>query len=199
MPRQIRIEYEGAIYHVLSRGDRREPIFWDEADRQDFLKTLAQTCQKAGFQIHAYCLMTNHFHLVVETPQIRAPHGGPAARGGGSRGMEGAAAGLVSGRREVPERLAAASGRKPGRTPFGRVAAGERTGAGGGDYRGAIEAIGVEGSGVKAEAQERRLQNGAGVAIASRDHVDDWGDRATVAHGKPQDPQQQAPPLEEGA
>jgi len=113
--------------------------------------------------------------------------------------MEGAAAGLVSGRREVPERLAAASGRKPGRTPFGRVAAGERTGAGGGDYSGAIEAIGVEGSGVKAEAQERRLQNGAGVAIASRDHVDDWGDRATVAHGKPQDPQQQAPPLEEGA
>jgi REP element-mobilizing transposase RayT len=64
----MRIEYPGAIYHVMSRGDRREDIFHDEVDRQDFLKTLAEACQKADFQVHAYCLMRNHFHLVVETP-----------------------------------------------------------------------------------------------------------------------------------
>ena len=69
VPRQRRIEYEGAIYHVLSRGDRKEAIFLDDVDRHDFLKTLAEACQKTGFQIHAYCLMKNHFHLVVETPQ----------------------------------------------------------------------------------------------------------------------------------
>ena len=69
MPRQRRIEYEGAIYHVLSRGDRKEAIFLDDVDRHDFLKTLAGACQKTGFQTHAYCLMENHFHLVVETPQ----------------------------------------------------------------------------------------------------------------------------------
>jgi REP element-mobilizing transposase RayT len=68
VPRQLRIEYPGAIYHVMSRGDRREDIFHDEVDRQDFLKTLAEACQKADFQVHAYCLMRNHFHLVVETP-----------------------------------------------------------------------------------------------------------------------------------
>ena len=69
MPRQLRIQYPGAIYHVMSRGDRREDIFHDDVDRQDFLKTLAEACQKTGFQVHAYCLMRNHFHLVVETPQ----------------------------------------------------------------------------------------------------------------------------------
>jgi REP element-mobilizing transposase RayT len=52
----------------MSRGDRREAIFLDDVDRQDFLKTLAEACQKTGCQVHAYCLMGNHFHLVVETP-----------------------------------------------------------------------------------------------------------------------------------
>jgi REP element-mobilizing transposase RayT len=69
MPRQMRIEYAGAIYHVMSRGDRREAIFLDEGDRHDFLKTLAEACAKTGFAVHAYCLMNNHFHLVVETPE----------------------------------------------------------------------------------------------------------------------------------
>jgi REP element-mobilizing transposase RayT len=52
----------------MSRGDRREDIFLDEVDRHDFIKTLAETCQKTGWQVHAYCLMRNHYHLVVETP-----------------------------------------------------------------------------------------------------------------------------------
>jgi putative transposase len=68
MPRQIRVEYPGAIYHVMSRGNRQQDIYLDDVDRQDFLKTLAEACQKTGFQVHAYCLMRNHFHLVVETP-----------------------------------------------------------------------------------------------------------------------------------
>jgi REP element-mobilizing transposase RayT len=56
------------MYHVMSRGDRREDIFLDDVDRHDFLKTLAEACQKTGWQIHAYCLMRNHYHLVLETP-----------------------------------------------------------------------------------------------------------------------------------
>ena len=51
----MRVEYPGAIYHVMSRGDRREDIFIDDVDRRDFLKTLAEACQKTGWQAHAYC------------------------------------------------------------------------------------------------------------------------------------------------
>ena len=68
MPRQLRVEYPGAIYHVMSRANGTGNIFETDVDRQDFLKTLAEACAKTGFQIHAYCLMRNHFHLVVETP-----------------------------------------------------------------------------------------------------------------------------------
>jgi hypothetical protein len=66
MPRKLRIQYAGAMYHVMSRGDRREKIFLDDIDRQDFIKTLAGACQKTGWQVHAYCLMPNHYHLVLE-------------------------------------------------------------------------------------------------------------------------------------
>jgi REP element-mobilizing transposase RayT len=69
MPRPLRIEYEGAMYHVMSRGDRREDIFLDDQDRRSFLRALGETCAKTGWEIHAYVLMSNHFHLVVETPQ----------------------------------------------------------------------------------------------------------------------------------
>lgn len=68
MPRALRIEYPGAIYHVMNRGDRREPIFRDDSDRKSFLTTLGEACTKTDWQIHAYCLMGNHFHLVLETP-----------------------------------------------------------------------------------------------------------------------------------
>jgi putative transposase len=69
MPRQLRLQYAGAIYHVMSRGNRRAAIFKDDQDRSSFLVTLAETCVKTGWEVHTYCLMTNHFHLVVETPQ----------------------------------------------------------------------------------------------------------------------------------
>jgi putative transposase len=75
MPRKLRVEYEGAIYHVMNRGDRREPIFLDDKDRLTFLETLAQACQKCGWQVHAYCLMHNHFHLVMETPRANLSAG----------------------------------------------------------------------------------------------------------------------------
>ncbi len=67
--RKLRIQYPGAVYHVMNRGDRRESIYKDDEDYQRFLQTLAEACQKAFWQVHAYCLMRNHFHLVIETPQ----------------------------------------------------------------------------------------------------------------------------------
>jgi putative transposase len=71
----MRLQYPGAIYHVMSRGDRREDIFLDDVDRQDFLKTVAEACAKTGWQVHAYCLMRNHFHLVLETPSANLVEG----------------------------------------------------------------------------------------------------------------------------
>lgn len=68
IPRKVRVEYPGAIYHVISRGDRYEDISLDDVDRQDFLKTLAEACQKTGFQVPADCLLRRHFHVVLETP-----------------------------------------------------------------------------------------------------------------------------------
>src|SRR5262245_7361325 len=69
MARKLRLEYPGAIYHVMNRGDRRELIFKDDVDLKLFLKTLGECCAKTDWQIHAVCLMGNHFHLVVETPK----------------------------------------------------------------------------------------------------------------------------------
>lgn len=68
MARKLRVQYPGAIYHVMNRGDRREPIFNDDHDRLRFLETLGEACAKTGWRVHAHCLMPNHFHLVVETP-----------------------------------------------------------------------------------------------------------------------------------
>ena len=68
MPRVLRIEYPGAIYHVMNRSERCEPIFRDDFDHKRLLATLAEACTKTDWQVHAFCLMDNHFHLVVETP-----------------------------------------------------------------------------------------------------------------------------------
>ena len=69
MARKLRMQYSAAIYHLMSRGDRREPIFKDDQDHQRFLETLGEACAKTGWQVHAYCLIGNHFYLVIETPQ----------------------------------------------------------------------------------------------------------------------------------
>ena len=68
MPRSPRIEYEGALYHVLCRGDRREPIFRDDRDRRNFLETLEEACERSGAFVCSYVLMDNHYHLLLETP-----------------------------------------------------------------------------------------------------------------------------------
>jgi putative transposase len=67
MSRPLRIEFPGAVYHVTSRGDRREPIYRDDADRREHLNVLAQAMDRFDAQVLAYCLMGNHFHLVLHT------------------------------------------------------------------------------------------------------------------------------------
>jgi putative transposase len=69
MARTVRIEYPGAVYHVMCRGDRREEIFRGDEDRELFLATLAQMCARTGMFVHSYVLMSNHYHLLVETPE----------------------------------------------------------------------------------------------------------------------------------
>ena len=67
MTRPLRVEFAGAIYHVTSRGDRREVIYDDDSDRTQWLETLAKVCSRFNWRVHAYCLMDNHYHLVLET------------------------------------------------------------------------------------------------------------------------------------
>jgi putative transposase len=69
MPRQPRVEYEGAVYHVMSRGNDRKRIYFDREAHLLFLDTLDEACGKTGWRIHAYVLMPNHYHLLLGTPQ----------------------------------------------------------------------------------------------------------------------------------
>jgi len=68
MARPLRIEFAGALYHVTPRGDRQEAVYEDDEDREVFLRTLAELVERFNWRCHAYCQMTNHYHLVVETP-----------------------------------------------------------------------------------------------------------------------------------
>lgn len=68
MARPLRLEFSGALYHVTSRGDRREAIYEDDLDREQFLDVLAAVVERFNWRVHAYCLMGNHYHLLVETP-----------------------------------------------------------------------------------------------------------------------------------
>lgn len=69
MARPLRVEYPGAYYHVINRGNAGENLFIDERDREKFLEYLAKDVERFITRIHAYCLMTNHYHLLIETPQ----------------------------------------------------------------------------------------------------------------------------------
>ena len=75
MSRPLRIEYEGAVYHVTSRGNDRADIFLSDDDREIFLAVLDHVVERFGWVCHAYCLMTNHFHLMIETPQANLSRG----------------------------------------------------------------------------------------------------------------------------
>ena len=68
MPRPLRVEYEGARYHVMCRGNRDQVVFGSADDCRLFLKTLSESVQRAGFVVHAYALMKTHYHLLIETP-----------------------------------------------------------------------------------------------------------------------------------
>ena len=67
MARPLRIEFPGGLYHLTSRGDRREDIYLNDADRQRWLDLLGEVCVRYNWLCHAYCLMDNHFHIVIET------------------------------------------------------------------------------------------------------------------------------------
>lgn len=69
MPRKPRIEFAGAVYHVMSRGNRQDEIFLDDRDCEIFLNTLEEACGRTGWQVHAFALMGNHYHLLLETPE----------------------------------------------------------------------------------------------------------------------------------
>lgn len=69
MARQLRIEYAGALYHVTSRGNLRADIYFDDTDRHEFLSLLGEACKDFHWLCHAYCLMDNHYHLLIETAQ----------------------------------------------------------------------------------------------------------------------------------
>lgn len=69
MSRPIRIEYENAVYHLTSRGNERGVIYRDDQDRREYLEALAEAADRFGLLLHIYCLMPNHYHLVIQTPR----------------------------------------------------------------------------------------------------------------------------------
>ena len=75
MARPLRIQYEGAVYHVTSRGNARQDIFLDDKDRSDFLESLVRIADRFDWLCHAYCLMNNHYHLLIETPRANLSQG----------------------------------------------------------------------------------------------------------------------------
>jgi len=75
MARPLRLEFSGAIYHITARGNAQESIFHDGVDREAFLSILGETVARCGWLCHAYCLMNNHYHLLVETPDGNLSHG----------------------------------------------------------------------------------------------------------------------------
>lgn len=75
MARQLRLEYPGALYHVTARGNERQTIFQDETDRQHFLKLFGHEILQQRWRCYAYCLMDNHYHLLLETPEPNLSRG----------------------------------------------------------------------------------------------------------------------------
>jgi len=69
MARKLRIEFPNAIYHVINRGNYRSGIFATKGARDAFMKALDEACKRTGWRIHAWCLMTNHYHLAISTPK----------------------------------------------------------------------------------------------------------------------------------
>ena len=75
MARPLRIELAGGLYHLTARGDGREDIYFVDGDRLAWLDILEEVCNRFGWRVHAWCQMTNHYHLVAETPQPNLAEG----------------------------------------------------------------------------------------------------------------------------
>jgi REP element-mobilizing transposase RayT len=75
MARPLRLEFAGALYHVTSRGNRREAIYEQDIDRESFLTILSDVCEQYNWVCYVYCLMDNHYHLLVETPEANLSKG----------------------------------------------------------------------------------------------------------------------------
>lgn len=75
MARPLRLEYPGAVYHITSRGNGRADIYTDDVDRELFLRKLAATVERYAWHLYAYCLMGNHYHLLLETPHANLSRG----------------------------------------------------------------------------------------------------------------------------
>jgi len=69
MARPLRVAFPGALYHVASRGDNRGTIYLDDGDRRRWLEILGRVCERRNWVCHSYCQMTNHYHIVIETPE----------------------------------------------------------------------------------------------------------------------------------
>ncbi|PIV91600.1 MAG: addiction module toxin RelE, partial [Gallionellales bacterium CG17_big_fil_post_rev_8_21_14_2_50_54_146] len=75
MARPLRLELSGGVYHVTSRGDGREDIYLSDADREMWLGVFAEVCARFNWVCHAWCLMSNHYHILVETPEANLAQG----------------------------------------------------------------------------------------------------------------------------
>ncbi|WP_221892287.1 REP-associated tyrosine transposase [Teredinibacter haidensis] len=75
MARPLRLEFAGALYHITSRGNRREDIYLTDKDRELFLAVLTEACDRYNWVCHAYCQMSNHYHLLIETPDANLSKG----------------------------------------------------------------------------------------------------------------------------
>ncbi|MBK8475737.1 MAG: transposase [Opitutaceae bacterium] len=68
MPRKLRLEFPGACYHVINRGNYRADVFATEGAKSAFEACLFEACEKSAWKLHAFVIMTNHYHLALETP-----------------------------------------------------------------------------------------------------------------------------------
>ena len=75
MPRTLRLEFAGGIHHVINRGNYRSAIFADEKTKAAFLRCLGEVGVRTGWRVHAWCVMSNHYHLAVETPRANLVDG----------------------------------------------------------------------------------------------------------------------------
>jgi putative transposase len=85
MSRPLRLEFSGALYHVMARGNAKQAIYLDDQDRRSFLESLWRICERLDWQVWAYCLMNNHYHLLLQTAQPTLARGMRDLNGAHSR------------------------------------------------------------------------------------------------------------------